>query len=93
MSAGGSTGIVVIDTETLTEVDRWAPLADITSVAVSRDGSLVYATGAPGVDAAGRPSPDQQASLVVHDARDGSVRVVAGRLGADYLTLDPLAMP
>jgi hypothetical protein len=92
-SAGGSGGIVVIDTGTLAEVDRWAPLADVTSVAVSRDGSLVYVTGAPGVDASGRTSPEQQASLVVHDAQDGSARVIAGRLGGEYLTLDPTTTP
>lgn len=91
-SPGGSAGIVVVDTATLTVVDRWEPLADITSIAVGRDG-FVYATGAPGVDAAGHASPDRQASLVVHEAADGSVRVIAGQLGPDYLTLDPLTMP
>ena len=91
-SPGGSAGIVVVDTATLTVVDRWEPLADITSIAVGRDG-FVYVTGAPGLDAAGHASPDRQASLVVHEAADGSVRVIAGQLGPDYLTLDPLTMP
>lgn len=84
---GGSSGIFVFDAQTLAPLDHWAPVADDISIAVSADGRWVYAAGAPGVDAAGRPAPFD-ASITVHDATDGSVRVIAGRLGSQSIAFD-----
>ena len=76
---GGSSGIFVFDARTLAPIDHWVPEADYISIAVSEDGRWVYAAGAPGVDMAGRSAPFD-ASITVHDATDGSVDLVAGRL-------------
>lgn len=81
----GSAGIVVIDAATLTMVDRWEPVADLASLAVSADGRFVYAAGVPGVDASGERAPSWQASLTGYDADTGEVRLIAGRLGSSWL--------
>jgi hypothetical protein len=81
----GSAGIVVFDTASMTVLGRWRPTADFVSVAVSADGSFVYAAGATQVDASGDQT-DQQASITVFNAGDGSVRLLAGQLGRRLLT-------
>lgn len=83
-AAAGSTGIFVFDTTTLAPLDHWAPTADFVSLAVSGDGRFVYAAGAPGVEASGRPA-QVDASITVYDANDGSVRLVAGQMVTDDL--------
>ncbi|MHB8459216.1 MAG: YncE family protein, partial [Candidatus Limnocylindrales bacterium] len=47
-SGSGSSGVDVFDTRTMTQLDHWAPLADLISIAVSADGRYVYVAGAPG---------------------------------------------
>jgi hypothetical protein len=85
-SMGGSTGIFAFDGTTLEPVGSWPPTADFVSVAVSADGRFVYAAGLPSVDATGESKLDQQASITVFDTTDGSVRLIAGKLGGDALT-------
>ena len=77
---GGSTGIYVFDATTLAVLGHWQPTADFTSIAVSADGQFVYAAAPGGVDAAGRASRNG-ASVTVFDTSDGSVRLIAGKLG------------
>jgi hypothetical protein len=81
-----SSGILVFDAATLEPLDRWEPTAAFLSLAVSADGRSVYATGQAGFDAGGTARPGQQASITVFSATDGSVRLVAGRLGSELLT-------
>jgi len=80
-----SAGIVVFDTAAMTALGRWAPTADYTSLAVSADGSFVYAAGLPGVNGAGMPV-SQGASITVFNAGDGSIRLIAGDLGRQMLS-------
>ena len=82
----GSSGVFVFDAATMEPLDAWKPTADYVSLAVSPDGKLVYAAGLPGVDATGQSLGSQQASITVFDTSDGSIRLIAGRLGVDYLT-------
>jgi hypothetical protein len=82
----GSSGVFVFDATTLTPITIWQPNADYVSLAVSGDGRFVYASGLPGVDITGRPKIGQQASITVFDTSDGSIRLIAGRLGGDALT-------
>jgi hypothetical protein len=77
----GSTGVFAFDAATLERLGNWAPTADFASIAVSADGRFVYAAGQGGVDAQGAPSRNG-ASVTVFDAGDGSVRLIAGRLGS-----------
>jgi hypothetical protein len=81
----GSSGIFVFDAATLANLGHWQPEADYISLGVSSDGSHVYAAGLPWVDAGGRARPDQEASITVHSAGDGTVQVVAGELGGRFL--------
>jgi len=87
----GSTGIFVFDAESLEQASHWAPTADFASLAISPDGLHVYAAGQPGVDAAGNVSADE-ASITVYATADGSIDLIAGRLGTTplYFT-DPIA--
>lgn len=80
----GSRGIFVFDADSFTEIGHWSPTADFVSVAISPDGGFVYAAGDAGRTAAGAASPDA-ASITVFDTTDGSVRLVAGRLGPDTI--------
>ncbi len=82
----GSDGVYVFDAVTLAPVGHWQATADFVSLAVSRDGRFVYASGLPGVDAAGGQDREQGASITVFDATDGSVRLLAGQLGNGVLT-------
>jgi hypothetical protein len=86
--SAGSSGVWVFDTASLAVVGHWAPTADYISVAVSPDGTVVYAAGMSGVDAAGTQGA-QQASVTAFDARSGAIRVIAGRLGDAFLDLSP----
>ena len=80
----GSTGIYVFDADSLEQVGHWAPTADFASLAISPDGEHVYAAGQPGVDAAGNVS-DHESSITVFDTADGSINLIAGRLGTTPL--------
>jgi hypothetical protein len=84
---GGSTGVFVFDAASLDVLGTWAPLADIASIAVSGDGRYVYAAAQGGVAADGSEAPGRGASITVYDTVDGSVRLVAGRLGTADLWL------
>ncbi|HKB27894.1 MAG TPA: hypothetical protein VKC59_02630 [Candidatus Limnocylindrales bacterium] len=81
----GSAGVLVFDARTLAPLGRWAPTADFDSIAVSADGSLVYAAGAPDVGADGAQT-NQQASITVFDSTSGTVRLIAGQLGHGTVT-------
>ena len=76
----GSTGVFVFDAQTLAELDHWDATADFGSIAISADGGFVYAAGGGGRKADGTPSNDM-ASIMVFDASDGSVRLMAGEVG------------
>ncbi|HEX8026361.1 MAG TPA: hypothetical protein VF484_09155, partial [Candidatus Limnocylindrales bacterium] len=81
----GSSGVLAFDAGSMTSVGRWAPTADFVSLALSPDGRYLYAAGAPNVSADGSPSA-AQSSITVFDTGTGSVRLIAGRLGAGMLT-------
>jgi len=77
--AGGSAGVFAFDTDPLRFVANWRPVADYSSLALSSDGSLLYAAGMSGTDAAGRQT-DQPASLTAYDTATGAVRAIFGDL-------------
>jgi hypothetical protein len=85
----GSTGVDVFDTVAMHAIDHWAPLADLVSVGTSPDGRYVYVAGAPEVDATGARRIGAPASLIVFDASDGTVRLIAGALGLEMATIVP----
>ncbi len=78
-----STGVWVFDSMTLAMIDHWEPRAVLTSLAVSADGRFVYATGAPGYDAAGHENGRWPASVTVYDAASGEIQVVYGAVARD----------
>jgi hypothetical protein len=84
---GDSAGVYAFDAATLAPLGHWAPQANLTSIAVSDDGRHVYAAASGGPSAAGEPGPEFGASITAYDASDGSVALIAGRLGARDLTL------
>jgi hypothetical protein len=84
--SAGSTGVFVFDASTLEPITVWQPTADYVSLAVSADGQLVFAAGLPGVDATGTHLITQQASITAFNTSDGSIRLIAGRLGGDALS-------
>ena len=47
----------------------------------------LYAAADGGVNAAGKPAPEFGASITAYDTSDGSVALIAGRLGWRDLTL------
>jgi hypothetical protein len=75
----GSAGVFVFDIATPAFVARWAPTADIYGIALSADGSALYASGLGGVNAAGETA-SQPASLTAYDTRTGDVRLILGAL-------------
>jgi hypothetical protein len=83
----GAAGVFAFDASTLAPLGQWSPQADLTSVAVSEDGRYVYAAADGGVTATGDPGPEFGASITAYDTSDGSVALIAGRLGARDLTL------
>ena len=90
-ASAASAGVFVFDASTLTPVGHWAPEGDLSSIAVSDDGRHVYAAASGGVSARGNPGPEFGASITAYDTSDGSVAVLAGRLGVYDLALgDPI---
>lgn len=83
-----STGIWAFDAETLDWIDRWAPVTNYAALGISDDGRRLFASGLSGVTAEGLPSA-AEASVTVHDADDGEVIVVAGRLGENFTVRFP----
>jgi hypothetical protein len=83
--AGGegpsSSGIWVFDSETLALLQHWPARALLTSLAVSADGTFVYAAGAQGFDVDGRQRP-WPASVTVYDAETGEIQVVYGAVSS-----------
>jgi hypothetical protein len=88
----GSTGILVFDAASMTQVGRWTPTADFVSIAVNADGSQVYALGASEVSADGSQDT-QPASATVFDASTGAVRAISGNLGQGFLTFTGGPLP
>jgi hypothetical protein len=89
--ARDSTGVFAFDASTLAPLGHWAAQADFDSMAVSDDGRFVYAAGSGGPTAAGNPGAEFGASITAYNTSDGSVAVLAGRLGVYDLTLgDPI---
>jgi hypothetical protein len=71
-----STGIWVIDAETLELVDAWTPAAYYADIALTFDGEYVVALGLSGVNEAGVPALWGQ-SITYHHARSGqSVEII-----------------
>ncbi|HJP90139.1 MAG TPA: hypothetical protein VJ850_13980 [Candidatus Limnocylindrales bacterium] len=89
----GSDGVLVVDAATLKIVDHWPPQADLMSMALSFDGSLLYAAGMPGVDASGAPAAAQGASVTVYDTATGKIRLIAGQLGMSMLSFPKPVVP
>ena len=89
----GSAGILVVDAATLAVIDHWPPNADLVSIALSPEGSLLYAAGLPGVDASGATRPGQGASVTVFDTATGQERLVAGQLGPSMLSFPRSIVP
>ncbi len=77
--AGGSAGIFTFDADPLRFDANLRPTADFSSLAVSPDGTLVYAAGMEGSDAGGHQT-NQPASLTAYDAATGAVRAIFGNL-------------
>lgn len=75
---GVSTGIWVFDADTLELLDRFEPRALLSSLAVSDDGSFVYATSPANFDSKGNQRYNWPASLTVYDAATGEIEVVYG---------------
>lgn len=84
--SGGSTGVYAFDASSMANLGQWPPTADFVSLAMSADGRFVYAAGLPGVTASGTELSSQPASITVFDARDGTLRLIAGALGRDVIT-------
>ena len=82
--SSGSAGVFVFDTSSMAQVAHWNPTADFVSLAVSKDGRIVYAAGSPQFDANGT-STTQAASITAFDAASGSIRLIAGQLGSGFL--------
>jgi hypothetical protein len=85
----GSAGVFVFDAATLELIDQYPPTADFVSLAIGVDGRFVYAAGLPGVDALGRQTPGQGASVTAFDTADGSTRLIAGQLGNGPIAFGP----
>ena len=85
--AADSAGVYAFDASTLAPLGHWAPTAAFESIAVSDDGRHVYAAATGGPTATGDPGPEYGASITAYDTSDGSVALIAGRLGVYDLTL------
>ncbi|MFI5226080.1 MAG: hypothetical protein ACHQ3P_05340 [Candidatus Limnocylindrales bacterium] len=84
----GSTGVDVFDTTSMRQVDHWAPLGDLVSIAVSSDGRQVYLVASAATTAAGGAT-DAPGALFVYDAPNGRLHLIAGDLGQDDVELRP----
>jgi len=74
-----STGIWVIDADTLELVDVWAPAAYYADIALTHDGEYLVALGLSGVNEAGVPAP-WPPSIAFHRARNGLVVEIIGSI-------------
>jgi len=74
-----STGVWVIDADTLELVDVWAPAAYYHDIALTFDGEYVVALGLSGVNEAGASAP-WQPSITYHRAGDGQVVEIIGSM-------------
>lgn len=90
-AAGGSAGVWAVDTATLGVLGHWEPAADFVSIAVSRDGSYVYATGV-GLGSGGADG-SYEAFVTAFDAADGSIRAIVGMLGPEGLSIRGVLAP
>jgi hypothetical protein len=84
----GSTGVDVFDTTSMRQVDHWAPLGDLVSIATSSDGRQVYVAAAAETTATGGQT-DRPGALFVYDAPNGRLHLIAGDLGRDDVALLP----
>jgi len=80
-----ATRILVLDAATLETISEWNVGPDVISLALSDDGTLLFAAHLPRRDEAGNATSDAQ--LSVHEVRDGSLRAIFGRLGDQGFTL------
>jgi hypothetical protein len=87
----GSSGVWVIDTATLAEVDHWDATADLISVTATADGRFVLVAGMPRVDPQGRET-NWPASVTAYESRTGEVKLIAGDLGPEPLTFPPQSL-
>ena len=91
IDGGQPSGVLVLDARSLAVLERWAPAGELTSIAVSDDGKLVYTAGiaVPGAD-----DPRAAAATVtVRDAVGGGLRATIGGLGGEpILIVDPAAL-
>jgi hypothetical protein len=74
-----STGVWVIDADTLELVDAWAPAAYYADIALTADGEYVVALGLSGVNEAAVPAM-WQPSITYHSARNGQVVEIIGSI-------------
>ncbi len=81
-TAGRSTGVWAFDARTLEPLGHWPARARLTSLAVSADGTFVYAAGAQGFDTDGNPG-SSGASITVYDAATGEIQVLYGSVSPD----------
>ena len=81
-SAGTLSAGTSIDAVSATPGDHWAARARLTSLAVSADGTFVYATGAQGFDAEGNERR-AAGSVTVYDAATGEIQVLYGAVSPD----------
>ena len=83
-TASASTGVWVVDPATLAVLGHWPPTADFNSIALSADGSELYAaasaTNGGGPNAGSKPG-NAPASVTVFDAATGTIKAIAGQLG------------
>jgi hypothetical protein len=77
-----SIGILVVDPRTMALLGRWVADAAYVSIQMGLDGSVVMASGMPGVDDRGEQSL-WDASVTFHDAGDGRILARYGRLGSE----------
>ena len=82
-----SAGVYAFEASTLAPLGHWRAQGDLSSIAVSDDGRHVYTAASGGPTAAGKPGPEFGASITAYDTSDGSIAVIAGRLGIFDLTL------
>lgn len=82
-----STGIYVFDGATLAQLAHWLPTADFISLALSADGTLLYAAGTSGERSG--PAIQTQSSVTVFESVTGKIRVIAGQLGATAIFFSP----
>jgi hypothetical protein len=78
----GSSGVWVLDAQTLDLVERWPAAAAYTSIALLEDGRWLAAIGRPGVTGTGDPAA-WSTSLTVHDAITGRPVLIIGDLRTD----------